>query len=128
MPGMIQVSKAKTSLLRKGFRTPGGGAHESYYLWVEEKKMRFCKYFSRGAKEIGSPLLKQIKRQLGLDREQEARDLLICYMTKEAYLLCLRERGHLPYLGASSGPPRAGTASAPVLTSSEGPSEPREPG
>ena len=98
MPGAIKVSTAKTSLLRKGFRDHGGATLDRYFLWVGEEKTRIFTFFSRGAraKEIGPPLLRSIKHQLRLDREQEARDLLICDMTGDAYLRRLRERGHLP--------------------------------
>ncbi len=85
----------EASLQAKGFeRDPQG--HHIFFRHRHNGKLTgiFTKIsHTRKMRDISGDLLTQIRRQLRLDRTQEARDLLECPMTEEEYNLHLTKKG-----------------------------------
>lgn len=90
----ISRRRAERSLKQKGF-VQDNTDHRMFYLYVEGRKTSIFTYTSHGGKEIDDSLLNLMRRELRLQTNRQARDLLLCPMTGEAYVRWLREHGIL---------------------------------
>jgi len=87
----------ESNLLTKGFERDAQGHHIFFRHQVDGKySSAFAKIsHSKKMKDISRDILTSIKRQLKLDRTQEAKDLLECPMSGEEYNQILRRKGIL---------------------------------
>jgi len=90
----ISRRRAERSLKQKGF-VQDNKDHRTFYLYVNGKKTSIFTYTSHGGREIDSSLLNLMKRELRLQTNSQARNLLICPMAGEDYVRWLREHGIL---------------------------------
>ena len=90
----ISRRRAERSLKQKGF-VQDNKEHRMFYLYVDGLKTPIFTYTSHGGREIDDALLTLMRRELRLQTNRQARDLLICQMTGEDYVRWLREQGIL---------------------------------
>lgn len=79
----MKTRDIESGLLRKGFRR-SERHHTYYFLYVDGLKTSIRTKISRGEREYGEPLLGQMSKQLGLDRQQ-FHELVTCPMSAEDY-------------------------------------------
>ena len=90
----ISRRRAEHSLKQKGF-VQDNREHRMFYLYVDGQRTPIFTYTSHGGREIDDSLLSLMRRELRLQTNRQARDLLICPMTGESYVQWLREQGIL---------------------------------
>ena len=90
----ISRHRAESSLKQKGF-VQDNKEHRRFYLYIDGLKTTVRTYTSHGGREIDDSLLSLMRRELRLQTNRQARDLLICPMTGESYVQWLREQGIL---------------------------------
>ena len=92
---MIKSKKdVKKVLLKKGF-TLVGGDHEYFFVYRNGQKTAVNTKISRGSgRDISSGLLKQMMKQIRLEREDFER-YLNCTMSKDEYIQYLLDNKHI---------------------------------
>lgn len=88
-----KATDISSSLKKKGFEEKTGD-HFFYILYVNGKKTKIRTKISHGIREYGINLLKQVWKQLKLNR-RGFQDLIECPMSYEDYVSHLEENGHL---------------------------------
>lgn len=89
----VKTNKIDASLQKKGFDKTNRD-HNYYILYVEGKKTKIHTKISHSATEIDDFLVKQMARQVRLDRKQ-FEDLIECPLSKEDYIEILKEKGEV---------------------------------
>jgi hypothetical protein len=84
----------KKALLKKGFRKEAKH-HEMFWFYADGMKTAIRTRFSHGAKECGSFLQGEIRKQMGLENPREFDEFIDCQMTEKAYLELLVDRGRI---------------------------------
>lgn len=89
----MKAKDIERAFLKKGF-VPNGGDHKFFVLYVDGKKTSIRTKISHGERDIHSPLLEQIQKQVGLS-VNDFQDLVNCPLSKERYIEKLRECGKI---------------------------------
>ncbi len=86
----------ESSLSKKGF-VREDSHHRYFYHEYEGKRTGLYTYTSHGSKHKTYPeaLLKQMKKQLRLDRLKQVEELFLCPINGEGYNQILKEKGFL---------------------------------
>lgn len=90
-----KIRVIQSSLSKKGFQPDGSKSHHVYFrFFLNGLRTDIYTYFSHGADEAGDWLLKQMAKQVKLDRSQFL-ELVDCGMDYERYAQLLLEGGHV---------------------------------
>lgn len=92
----MTVIKAKTiasALLNKGFKS-SESHHTQYRFYYGGRKTIVKTYLSHGLREYDDSLLSQMKRQLGLTKQQ-LMDLINCPLSEDEYIAILLANGSI---------------------------------
>lgn len=79
--------------MKKGF-TKREGDHKFFVLMVDGKSTSVRTKISQGERDIDSPLLEQIQKQVRL-KKRDFEDLVNCPLSKEAYIKKLSASGEI---------------------------------
>ena len=83
-------------LKKKGFElNPDINHHKFFYLCVDGKKTSVYTYISHGQSEHGDYLMSSVKKQLCFKSSKMAEDFFDCPLTKEKYILLLKDQGDI---------------------------------
>lgn len=83
-------------LKKKGFKLhPEKNDHNFYFLIVDGKKTSVNTFFSHGKTEYGDQLMQIVKKQLKFQNTKTAEEFFNCPLTKEQYIILLREQGDI---------------------------------
>lgn len=91
----LKTLDIKKNLQKKGFVMDTDGSHIFFYYYYNGCKTGISTHISHGDKEIGDPLIKEMKNETRLSKE-EFIDLVQCPLTKDMYLNILMKKGYIP--------------------------------
>ena len=89
----ISSKNIESALLSKGFRRDNTH-HEYLWLYVDGKKTTVKTWLSHGIREYGDDLLAQVKKQLGISKNQLIA-LVHCPLGHADYVRHLRDTGRI---------------------------------
>lgn len=89
----MKARKIESALLRKGF-VKHEGDHSFFVLMVDGRTTSIRTKISHGERDIESPLLEQIQKQVRL-KKRDFEDLVNCPLSKEGYIGKLKATGNL---------------------------------
>ena len=95
------------NLRTKGFVESRDRHHVYLNFHYLGKKTKWYTYTSHGKddEDVGDPLVKAMKMQLGLATGRQVKDLVECPMSEAAYIETLKQLQNLPTGVARPGPP-----------------------
>lgn len=90
----LKTAKIAKSLTHKGFREVEGRDHIFYFFYLNGKKTSVFTKMSHSDEEIGDKLIKNMKNQMKLSKEQFF-DFVKCTLTEEEYTKYLLDNGYI---------------------------------
>jgi hypothetical protein len=90
----LKANLVSAALEKKGFSCENTKHHYVYWFVVNDRKTSINTKISHGEKEIGSPLISAMSRQVRLTKD-EFLALVACPLTAEKYLEKMTSEGHV---------------------------------